>query len=126
MVPVKIATPNKVNKLINILKYSNIIRCNNANELEVNSHAVPESNFDDLYAAILSPKGSQNIMGMTKIKCALRQLNIESKTSCRTKSIRRMKTLSLKYTLVVIINKRYHLRFKKHFKKTKSAPNNKR
>ena len=48
--PVKIAQPQKVDKLINIIGNNpQIIRRNNANELEVNGHAVADSNF-------LSPK----------------------------------------------------------------------
>ena len=78
--PLKIAQPNKVDKLMDILGNNHyIIRRNDANELEMNGHAVLGSNFDDLYAAIFSPKGSQHIVGMTELLGALRQLNIESK-----------------------------------------------
>lgn len=56
-----------------------IIRRNDSNELEVNGHAVPGSNFDQLYAAVLSPRGSQHMAGMTELLGALRQLNVESK-----------------------------------------------
>ena len=55
-----------------------IIRRNDLNELEVNGHAVPVSNFYQLYAAVLSPKGLQHMAGMTEQLCALRQLNVES------------------------------------------------
>ena len=47
--PVKIAQPQKVDKLLNII--SNILQIicrNNANELEVNGHAVTGSDFDEL------------------------------------------------------------------------------
>ena len=78
--PVKISQPQKVDKLLNIIgNNSQIIRRNNANELEVNGHAVPGSNFDELYAAILSHKGSEHMAGMTELLGALRQLNVESK-----------------------------------------------
>ena len=56
-----------------------IIRCNDSNELEVNWHAVPGSNFDQLYAAVVSPKESLHMPGMTELLGALRQLNVESK-----------------------------------------------
>ena len=75
--PVKIAQPQNVNKLINIIGNNPQIVCrNNANELEVNGHTVPGSNFDELYAAILSPKISEQITGMTELLDALRQLNV--------------------------------------------------
>ena len=54
---VKIAQPPIDDKLINIIGNNPlIIRRNNANELEINGHAEPGSDFDELYAAILSPK----------------------------------------------------------------------
>ena len=84
--PVKIAQPQKVDKLINIIGNNpQIIRRNNANELEVNGHALPGSNFDELYAAILSPKGSEHMAGMTDLLGALRQLNVESKDIVSTR-----------------------------------------
>ena len=84
--PVKIAQPQNVDKLINIIgNKSQIIRRNNANELKVNGHAVLGSNFDELYAAILSPKGLENMAGMTEVLCALRQLNVESKDIASTR-----------------------------------------
>ena len=45
----------------------------------MNGHVVLGSNFDELYAAILSPKGSEHMAGMTELLCALRQLNVKSK-----------------------------------------------
>ena len=78
--PVKIAQPQKVDKLIHIIIGNpQIIRRNNANVLEVNCHAVPGSNFDELYVAILLSKGSEHMVGMTELLGALRQLNMESK-----------------------------------------------
>ena len=77
---VKIAQPQKVDKLININGNNpQIIRHNNANELEVDGCAVFGSNFDELFAAILSPKGSEHMAGMTELLGSLRQLNVESK-----------------------------------------------
>ena len=77
--PVKIAQQQKVDKLLNIIGNNpQIIRRNNANELDVNCHAVAGSIFDELYAAILSPKGSEHMAGMTELLCALWQLNVES------------------------------------------------
>ena len=77
---VKIAHSEKMDKLMNIISFNpNIIRRNDQNELEVNGQAVPSSNFDELYAAILTPKKSQHMVGMTEILSALRQLNVESK-----------------------------------------------
>ena len=71
--PVKIAQPHKVVKLLNIIRNNpQIIRRNNANELEVNGHAVPDSNFYELYAAILSPKGSAHMAGMTEMLSSIR------------------------------------------------------
>ena len=78
--PVPIAQTHKVDKLIVIFGNNpQIIRRNDSNELEVNGHAVPGSNFDHLYAAVLSPSGSQHMAGMTKLLGALRELNVESK-----------------------------------------------
>ena len=57
----------------------NIIRRNDQTELEINGQAVPGSNFNELYAAILTPKRSQHMVGMTELLGALRQLNVESK-----------------------------------------------
>ena len=52
-----IAQPQNVDKLLNIIgNYPQIIRRNNANQLEVNGHAVTGSKFDELYADIFSPK----------------------------------------------------------------------
>ena len=54
--PVLIAQPQKVDKLMDIIgNNSQIIRRNDSNELEVTGHAVPGSNFAQLYAAVLSP-----------------------------------------------------------------------
>ena len=58
---------------------SQIIHRNDSNELEVNGNAVPGSDFDQLYTAVLSPKGSQQMAGMTDLLGALRQLNVKSK-----------------------------------------------
>ena len=78
--PVLIAQPQTVDRLMDIIGINpQIIRCNDSNELEVNWHAVPGSNFDQLYAAVLSPKESQHMPGMTELLGALRQLNVESK-----------------------------------------------
>ena len=78
--PVKIAQPQKVDKMINIIGNNpQIIRRNNANELKENGLVVPGSNFDELYAAILSHKGSEHMAGMTELLGALRQLNVEIK-----------------------------------------------
>ena len=80
MEPVKIAAPHKVVKLMDILGNNrNIIRRNDANEFEVNCRAVSGSNLDDFYAAKLSPKGSQHMVGITELWGALWQLDIESK-----------------------------------------------
>ena len=69
-----------MDKLIDIISnYPNIIRCNDKNELEVNGQVVPNCNFDKLYAAILTSKGSQHMVGVTQILGALRQLNVKSK-----------------------------------------------
>ena len=78
--PVPIAQTHKLDKLMDIIgNIPEIIRCNDSNELEVNGHAVPGSNFDHLYATVLSPKGLQHMAGMTELLCALRQFNVESK-----------------------------------------------
>ena len=62
MQPVPIAQTHKVHKLMDIIwNNPQIIRCNDLNELEVNGHAVPGSNFDQLYAAVLSPRRSQHM-----------------------------------------------------------------
>ena len=80
MQPVPIAQPQKVDKLMDIIGNNpQIIRRNDSNKLEVNGHAVPNSNFDQLYAAVLSPRGSQHMAGMTELLGALRQLNVVSK-----------------------------------------------
>ena len=81
MHPVPIAQPHKVDNLIDII-YNNpkIVYRNDSNNLEVNGHAVPGSNFDQLYAAVLSPKQLQHIAGMTELLGALKQLNVKSKT----------------------------------------------
>ena len=77
---IKIAQLQKVDKLLNIIGNNFQIIChNNANELEVNGHAIAGFNFDELYAAILSFKGSEHMAGMTELLGALRQLNVESK-----------------------------------------------
>ena len=78
--PVKIVAPPQADKLMDLIGNNpNIIRRNDENEMEVNGHAVPGTNFDDLYAALLSPTGSQNMVGMPEMIGALRQLNVESK-----------------------------------------------
>ena len=78
--PVPIAQTHKVDKLMDIIGNNPQIICrNDSTELEVNGHSVPGSNFDQLYAAVLSPRGSQHMAGMTKLLGALRQLNVESK-----------------------------------------------
>ena len=56
-----------------------IIRRNDLNELNMNGHVVPSSNFDQLYPAVLSLRGSQHITGMTKLLRPWRQLNVQSK-----------------------------------------------
>ena len=57
----------------------NIICCNDSNELKVNGHAVPGSYFDQLYPAVVSPRGSRHMAGMTELLGALSQPNVESK-----------------------------------------------
>ena len=67
MLPVPIAQTQIVDKLMDIFGNNpQVIRRNNSNELEVNGLYVPGSNFDQLYAAVLSQKGSQHIAGMTE------------------------------------------------------------
>ena len=78
--PVRVAVPHTADKLIDLISNNpNIIRRNDQNELEVNGHAVPGTNFNEIYAAVLSPRGSQHMPGMTELIGALRQLNVESK-----------------------------------------------
>ena len=78
--PIKVAMPQNADKLMDLISNSpNIIRRNDQNELEVNGKAVPGTNFDELYAAVLSPRGSQHMPGMTELFGALRQLKIEAK-----------------------------------------------
>ena len=77
--PVPIAQPQKVDKLMDIIWINpQNIRRDDSNELEVNVHALSGSNFDQLYAAVLSPRGSQHMAGMTELPGVLRQLNVES------------------------------------------------
>ena len=84
--PVKIAQPHKVDTLINnIINNPQIIRRNIANELEVNGHAIASTNFSELYAAILSPKGSEHMTCMTVLLGALRQLNVDGKDIVSTR-----------------------------------------
>jgi hypothetical protein len=56
----------------------NIIRRNDDNEMEINGHAVPGTNFDELYASLFSVHGTQHLPGMRELIGALRQLNVES------------------------------------------------
>ena len=78
--PGKIAQTQKVDTLINIIgNNQKIIRRNNANELEVNGHAVPSCKFNELYTVILLSKGSEHMAGMTELLGALRQLNEKAK-----------------------------------------------
>ena len=78
--PIKVAMPQNADKLMDLISNSpNIIRRNDQNELEVNGKAVPGTNFDELYAAVLSPRGSKHMPGMTELFGALRQLKIEAK-----------------------------------------------
>ena len=107
---VKIAQTQKVDKLLNIIGNNpQIIRRNNANELEVNGHAFPGSNFDELYAAILSPKGLEHIAGMTELLVALRQLNVESKDIGSNRIKAAYESAPSRLSLL-ITNKYYHLR----------------
>ena len=78
--PVPISQTHKVYKLMDIIGNNpQIIRHYDSNKLEVNWHAVPGSNLDQLYDAVLSPRGSQHMAGMTELLGALRKLNVESK-----------------------------------------------
>ena len=78
--PVPITQTHKVDKLMDIIANNpQIIRRTDSNELEVTGHAVPCSDFDQLYAVVLWPKGSQHMAGMTELLGELRQLNVESK-----------------------------------------------
>ena len=51
----------------------------------MNGHAVPGSNFDELYAVILSPKVSEHLSGMTELHGAFWQLNVDSKDMVSTR-----------------------------------------
>lgn len=78
--PVKVAQPKQADKLMDLIGNNpTVIRRNDANEMEVNGHAVPGTNFDELYAALFSPQGSNNMTGMPELIGALRQLNVDSK-----------------------------------------------
>lgn len=77
---VKIDQPQKADKLMDLIGNNpNIIRRNDANEMEVNGRAVPGTDFDELYANLFSPHGTQHLPGMAEMIGALRQLNVESK-----------------------------------------------
>jgi hypothetical protein len=77
---VKKVEPTKANNLIDLITNNpNIIRRTDANELEVNGHAVVGTDFDELYSNLFSPNGTQHLPGMTELLGALRQLNAESK-----------------------------------------------
>ena len=56
-----------------------IIMRNDSNELKVNGYVVPGANFNQLYVAVLSSRGSQQMAGITQLLGALRQLNVVSK-----------------------------------------------
>ena len=77
---VKVVQPKIADKLMDLIGNNpNIIRRNDDNEMEVNGHAVPGTNFDELYANLFSPHGTQHLPGMPQLIGALRQLNVESK-----------------------------------------------
>ena len=77
---VKEVQPQIADKLMDLIGNNpNIIRRNDDNEMEVNGHAVPGTNFDELYANLFSPHGTQHLPGMPQLIGALRQLNVESK-----------------------------------------------
>ena len=76
----KVVAPQKADKLMDLIGNNpNIIRRNDANEMEVNGRAVPGTDFDELYANLFSPHGTQHLPGMPELIGALRQLNVESK-----------------------------------------------
>ena len=76
--PVKVIQQH--NKLMDLIGNNpNIIRRNDANEMEVNGRAVPGTDFDELYANLFSPHGTQHLPGMAELIGALRQLNVEGK-----------------------------------------------
>ena len=76
---VKQAPPQVANKLMDLIGNNpNIIRRNDDNEMEINGHAVPGTNFDELYANLFSVHGTQHLPGMRELIGALRQLNVES------------------------------------------------
>ena len=77
---VKVVQPQKADKLMDLIGNNpNIIRRNDENEMEINGRAVPGTNFDELYANLFSPHGTQHLPGMAELIGALRQLNVESK-----------------------------------------------
>jgi hypothetical protein len=77
---VKVVAPQKADKLMELIGNNpNIIRRNDANELEINGHAVPDTDFDEIYANLFSPHGTQHLTGIPELIGALRQLNVESK-----------------------------------------------
>jgi hypothetical protein len=76
---VKEVQPQIADKLMDLIGNNpNIIRRNDDNEMEVNGHAVPGTNFDELYASLLYVHGTQHLPGMREMIGALRQLNVES------------------------------------------------
>ena len=76
--PVKVTQQH--NKLMDLIGNNpNIIRRNDANEMEVNGRAVPGTDFDELYANLFSPHGTQHLPGMVELIGALRQLNVDGK-----------------------------------------------
>ena len=77
---VTVVQPQKADKLMELLGNNpNIIRRNDANEMEVNGRAVPGTDYDELYANLFSPHGTQHLPGMAELIGALRQLNVEGK-----------------------------------------------
>ena len=78
--PVKVNAPQKADKLMDLIGNNpNIIRRNDANKMEVNGRAVPGTDFDELYANLFAPHGTQHLPRMAELIGALRQLNVESK-----------------------------------------------
>ena len=76
---VKVDHPKVANRLMDLIGNNpNIIRRNDDNEMEINGHAVPGTNFDELYANLFSIHGTQHLPGMRELIGALRQLNVES------------------------------------------------
>jgi hypothetical protein len=77
---VKVVVPQKADKLMELIGNNpNIIRRNDDNELEINGHAVPGTDFDEIYTNLFSTHGTQHLPGIPELIGALRQLNVESK-----------------------------------------------